>query len=153
MNKYIPFIIFIVIVVAGFLVVRADYYNQNQGIITPVDISNDGDEDQLNGNQDGVTDGKPKATTEFVQCLADAGVIIYGSKTCPACFQLEQSFGGYEIVKPIYIDCSGLTSPSERDRCAQEMQTNYIPEIQIKGKLFESGRSLEILAQATGCQL
>ncbi len=89
----------------------------------------------------------------FIQCLADAGVVIYGSKTCPACAQLEQEYGGYEIVKPIYLDCSGLGTAEERERCMNEMQTMYVPEIQIKGNLFKGWGSPEALAEATGCQL
>jgi len=94
-----------------------------------------------------------KITDEFIQCLAEAGVIIYGSKTCPACDSLVQEYGDYEKIKPIYLDCSGITSEEEAKRCLEEIKTGYIPEVQIKGNLFEDWGSPEALAEITGCKL
>jgi len=93
------------------------------------------------------------AVNGFIQCLANAGVVIYGSSTCPACARLEREYGGYEIVKPIYLDCSGLGIAEETERCRNEMKTRYVPEIQIKGELFDGWGSPQALAEATGCQL
>ncbi len=90
---------------------------------------------------------------DFIQCLADAGVVIYGSTTCPACSRLEQEYGGYEVIKPIYLDCSGRSSEEEEERCRTEMQTTFVPEIQIGGELFEEWGSPETLAEETGCEL
>ncbi len=84
----------------------------------------------------------------FVQCLADAGMVIYGSRTCPACRQLAESFGGYDAISLIYVECS-----EEWERCSQEMKTNYVPEIQIKGVLYNGSRDLNALAEKTGCKL
>ena len=90
---------------------------------------------------------------QFIECLAEAGVVIYGSQTCPACFQLEQEYGGKAVIGPIYLDCSGLGSEEETKRCMEEMQTRYVPEIQIKGEFFEGWGSPEALAEVTGCTL
>jgi hypothetical protein len=92
-----------------------------------------------------------KITSEFIQCLSEAGVVIYGSATCPACLQLRQDLGGDNIIKPIYVDCSGIAEKQDTERCLEEMQTVYVPEIQIKGELFEEWGSPEALAEATGC--
>ena len=92
--------------------------------------------------------GERKAMDSFVQCLAEAGVVIYGSEYCPACLHLVESFGGYEIINPIYIECS-----EERERCRAEMQTDYVPEIQIKGELYVGPRDLDSFGRAAGCQL
>jgi hypothetical protein len=90
---------------------------------------------------------------EFIQCLKENGVVVYGSSTCPACSRLEQEYGGYDKIKPIYLDCSGLGTEEETERCKEEMQTSYIPEVQIKGELFEGWGSPEALAEVIGCQL
>ncbi len=92
-------------------------------------------------------------SNDFIQCLADAGVVIYGSKTCPACAQLEEEYSGYKTIKPIYLDCSGLSTKEEMERCMDEMKTKYVPEIQIEGELFEGWGSPETLAEEVGCQL
>ncbi len=94
-----------------------------------------------------------KGNQEFIYCLEDAGVVIYGSSTCPACAQLEQEYSGYETIKPIYLDCSGRGAKEETERCMDEMQTNFVPEVQIEGEVFNDWASPKNLAQATGCQL
>jgi len=93
---------------------------------------------------------KEKELTEddFIQCLADAGVVIYGTKTCSVCISLVDSFGGYKALEPIYVDCG-----ERRDRCGFEMQTNYVPEIQIKGDLYSGSMSLDNIAKAAGCEI
>ncbi len=112
--------------------------------------------------KEGMVDGKDnnndqvkvgEVTEEFISCLKDAGVVIYGSKTCPACADLEKMYGGYEMIKPIYLDCSGLGSAEENERCMEEKQTMYVPEIQINGELLEERRSPQCLSDITGCEL
>ena len=105
---------------------------------------NDNSNDYNNSNNNNKTD----PYWEFNQCLADNGVIIYGTGWCPACRQLVESLGGYENISPVYVDCM-----DEKERCDNEKKTGYIPEIQIEGKLYESSRSLESLSQLTGCPL
>lgn len=87
------------------------------------------------------------AQKQFIQCLANAGVVIYGSQTCPACMQLVEQLGGYDVIDAIYVECS-----SEGERCSSEMQTNYVPEIQIRGELYTDIRSLEKIGEAAGCE-
>ena len=85
---------------------------------------------------------------EFNNCLADNGVVIYGSAWCPACNALVETLGGYEKVEPIYVECT-----EEEQRCTEETKTNYVPEIQINGEVYEGPRSLEDFSQLTGCEL
>ncbi len=87
-----------------------------------------------------------KGLTELVDCLAEEGVVIYGSRTCPACAQLAESFGGYEEIESIYVECT-----EDYDRCGKEKTTGWVPEIQIKGELYEGGRSPASLAEEAGC--
>jgi len=90
---------------------------------------------------------------EFIQCLAEAGVVIYGSKTCGGCSQLVEEYGGYDAIKPIYLDCSEFGSQEELKRCFEERQSEYVPEVQINGEVFEGWGSPQALSDATGCQI
>ena len=83
---------------------------------------------------------------EFSQCLADNGMVIYGSQFCPYCNELAQLMGGYEAVQSVYVECT-----VEQARCAQETLTDYVPEVQLNGEVFEGERTLSSFAQATGC--
>jgi hypothetical protein len=85
---------------------------------------------------------------EFVNCLDEKDTVIYGSATCPACRSLVDKLGGSEIVSPIYVECT-----REGQRCEQEMQTTFVPEIQIGGELIDNGSNLETLAERTQCPL
>ncbi len=85
---------------------------------------------------------------EFIQCLADSEMVVYASKTCPACTALADLFGGYEAVEGLFVFCG-----DDWDTCEAQMQTNYVPEIQYKGEVFEGGRSMEAFAGLTGCEL
>jgi len=83
---------------------------------------------------------------EFNDCLADNGVVIYGSEWCPACRSLVQSLGGYEAVTSVYVECT-----KEQQRCTQT-KTNYVPEIQINKEVYEGSRSIKALAEITRCK-
>lgn len=85
--------------------------------------------------------------SNLVSCLAEAGMVIYGSRTCPACAALADSFGGYEKIEEIYVECT-----EEQERCGLEMQTNYVPEIQIKGEVYNGPRDPDSLAEVTNCK-
>ena len=102
------------------------------------------DNEEIQGN---------RINEEFINCLSEAGVVIYGSSTCPACARLEEEYGGYEIIKPIYIDCSGIKSEEEREKCLEEAKTGFVPEIQIKGEVLNEWGSPETLSEITGCSL
>lgn len=73
--------------------------------------------------------------------------MIYGSKYCPACSSLVESFDGYEAVSSIYVECA-----DNQDTCSAEMQTNYVPEIQIRGGLYRRSRDHDSIAEAVDCQ-
>ncbi len=102
--------------------------------------------------QDNGTPESPEATvydhSAFMQCLDDAGVVIYGSRTCPACARLSQEYGGYDMMSPIYVECTVYP-----ERCQQEMLVNYVPAVQIRGEIFEGWGSPQNLSIVTGCPL
>ena len=85
--------------------------------------------------------------TDFVQCLAQSNVVIYASRTCPACTDLMAKFGGYDIVAPIVIECG-----ENPDLCDQKNIT-AVPTIFINDQEYSGNRSLESFAQETGCNL
>ena len=85
---------------------------------------------------------------EFNQCLADSGLVIYGSEWCPACKALVETLGGDDKVKPVYVECT-----TNQEICEENKKTNYVPEIQFNGEVYEGHRTLEALSQLTGCKL
>ncbi len=85
---------------------------------------------------------------EFIDCLDEGGLIVYGSETCPACGQLAESLGGYEIVDPIWVECL-----EEPERCGEEKVKGYVPEIHFNGELYEGSRDPQFLANEAGCEL
>jgi len=89
-----------------------------------------------------------KSGGSFTDCLVESGMVVYGSKTCPACKSLADKFGGYEAMGELFVSCG-----EDDGRCSEEMQTQYVPEVQINGELFTDGRELEDFAKATGCEL
>lgn len=89
-----------------------------------------------------------KIPESFIQCLADAGVTIYGTEVCPVCKNLVESFNGYERIDPIYVNCT-----KEMDRCEEEIYTGFVPEVQIKGEVYNGLTDSQSLGQAVGCDL
>lgn len=96
-------------------------------------------------------EGSGQEMTQLIDCLEENNLVIYGSKTCPACQQLVASLGGYETVEPIYVECSQGTE-KEMKRCREETKTNYVPEIQIGGKAYDGSRTPSSLASQVGCE-
>ncbi len=89
--------------------------------------------------------------TEFnmnslVDCLEERDVVIYGSEWCGFCKSLVRSFGGREVVDPIYVECT-----EDQERCDEEKLTSYVPEIQIAGELYEGPRDPNDLGVQVEC--
>ena len=87
-------------------------------------------------------------TKDLIQCLSDAGVVLYGSKYCPDCSELIDNFGGYDKIGPIYVECE-----EEMDRCIEKLKTGYVPEIQIKDEPYIGEPNLNDIAEKVGCLL
>lgn len=84
----------------------------------------------------------------FNDCLAESGMVIYGSKFCSTCNSFIEELGGYEAVTSVYVECTDYP-----ERCNTEMQTEYVPEIQLHGEVYTGQRSLTALADVTDCLL
>lgn len=155
MNKPILVIVIIVVLLLSF-----GYFLQNNqevpgenGETSNEEQESQEEKEETKETQEQATESQEEEIDDLIQCLKDSGVVIYGSSTCPACKQLEDSFGGIDVIKSIYLDCSGLGEPEETKRCQEEMQTNFVPEIQIKGELFRGSRNPESLAEKVSCDL
>lgn len=110
------------------------------------DVERDDEEETEEEPETGVEGSNGMET--LVGCLEEENVVIYGSKTCPACGMLADSFGGYDMIEPIYIECS-----ENWDECSKNKETGLVPEIQIGGELHEGSRNPEALADAVGCKV
>jgi len=83
---------------------------------------------------------------EFNDCISENGIVIYGMEWCPACSQLVEMLGGYGVVDSVYVECT-----EEQQRCAEETQTGYVPEVQLNGEIYEGSRNFQGFSEATGC--
>ncbi len=128
MNKTI-----LAILIGAFLISGALYVTQ------PKDFKN-------NDNKINETD-VTQDTEKLIKCLEEKGVVIYGGVYCPFCTQLAESLGGYDAIEAIYVECT-----EEEERCNAEMQTEFVPEIQIRGELYEGEILPEDIAREVGCE-
>jgi hypothetical protein len=90
--------------------------------------------------------------SSLIDCLAENDLVIYGSRTCPACQQLVASLGGYEMTDPIYVECNQTGCTKEQQQCRENAETGYVPEIQINGEVYDGFRDPSSLAEKVGCQ-
>ncbi|MFH1661522.1 MAG: protein disulfide isomerase family protein [Candidatus Falkowbacteria bacterium] len=82
----------------------------------------------------------------FVECLEKKNFKIYGANWCGWTKKLTiDTFGGFDIVAPIYIECT-----EEEALCAEEGVSGY-PTIKLNGEKYEGGRTLKDIADKTGC--
>ncbi len=83
----------------------------------------------------------------FVTCLSGKDFKIYGANWCGWTKRLVvDTFGGFDIVEPIYIECT-----EEEEICLQEEVTGY-PTIKLSGELYQGARTFEGISEATGCE-
>ncbi|MDP1538881.1 MAG: hypothetical protein Q8M00_02515 [bacterium] len=83
---------------------------------------------------------------EFVGCLARANLVIYGANRCGWTQRLVTMLGGWETIKPIYVECT------EESELCQEKEIAGYPTILINGKQYQGDRTFEGFSEATGCQ-
>ncbi len=94
-----------------------------------------------------ITGNVPENINEFVACLADNGFKLYGADWCPYCQQVVDMFGGYDVVGPIYVECT-----ENEDLCRQEGISGY-PTIRVNGVDYTGQRTLEGFGAKTNCLL
>jgi hypothetical protein len=84
---------------------------------------------------------------KFVECLKDADFVIYGANWCGYTKQLVTMLGGWDMVKPIYVECT------ENEELCQEKGVGGYPTILIQGEEYQGGRTFEEFGAATDCQV
>jgi ElaB/YqjD/DUF883 family membrane-anchored ribosome-binding protein len=89
---------------------------------------------------------KRERTRNFIECLEDEEFVIYGFKGLPDCDKLLSQFGDYNFVDLIYIECS-----ENEEKCINEMKEYYVPEIQIKGDVYQGETDTSSVEIETGC--
>ncbi len=85
--------------------------------------------------------------TEFIYCLKEANFVIYGANWCGWTKKLTDMFGGFDMVKPIYVECT------EEEELCQEKEVMAYPTILINGEEYQGERTFEEIAAATGCEI
>lgn len=121
-------------------------------LLLPTQTTPQNDQSLTPNNQAVLSEENQRSATDeqiaFAECLVDAGVVIYVSQTCPACAVFAQQLGGYDVAEDLFVECG--QSP---EICSANMQTNYVPEIQVDGTVLEASDRLAGLVNSTGCQL
>ena len=85
--------------------------------------------------------------TKFVECLDQNELLIYGANWCGWTQKLVEMLGGFDMVKPIYIECV------EQEQLCQEKGISGFPTIFIKGEKYEGPRTFKDLSAATSCPM
>jgi protein-disulfide isomerase len=82
----------------------------------------------------------------FAQCLADKGVVMYGSKYCGHCNNQKKMFGdSFKYIT--YIECT------EQMQTCQDNGITGVPAWIINGQKYTGEQSIERLSQLSGCEL
>jgi len=89
----------------------------------------------------------PEELTKFIACLKKADFVIYGANWCGWTKKLVETLGGWDMVKPIYVECT------KNEELCKEKEIQGYPTILIKDKEYEGARSLEQFGAATGCEV
>jgi len=88
---------------------------------------------------------KPGEYDAFAQCLADSGLVMYGTEWCPHCQNQKEMFGkSFKFVN--YIDCD-----KNRETCLIKGIQGY-PTWKINDESYTGTQQLETLSEITGCK-
>jgi hypothetical protein len=84
---------------------------------------------------------------KFSQCLADSGVVVYGANWCGYTNNLVDNLGGFDNIKPFYVECTENT-----ELCSNEGITGY-PTVKLNGEVVGPDRTFEGFSELTGCAM
>ena len=84
---------------------------------------------------------------KFIICIEKADFVIYGANWCGWTQKLVEMFGGFDMVTPIYVECT-----EEAELCEEKGVTAY-PTVLIKDVKYQGARTFEEIAITTGCEL
>lgn len=96
---------------------------------------------------------QPAGTLDtFTQCLKDKGVIMYGAFWCPHCQATKRMFGSSAKLLP-YVECSTPDGKGQLQACIDKEIKNYPTWEFADGSRLTGERTLQELAEKTGCVL
>jgi hypothetical protein len=117
-------------------------YDMNAAIASETETQ--GEEAETQGEELNIPE---EELTGFRECLASAGLVVYGANWCGWTNQLVQMLGGWDAVKPIYVECT------EQVELCQEKEITAYPTILINGEPYQGGRTFNDFSQVTGCSV
>lgn len=88
----------------------------------------------------------------FALCLKDKGVIFYGAFWCPHCQNQKRMFGSSARLLP-YVECSTPDGKEKLPICVEKLIQNYPTWEFADGTRLTGERSLQELAEKSGCAL
>ena len=89
---------------------------------------------------------------EFSSCLAEKGLRIYGAGWCGYCQKLIETFGGAQNMEGVLIECSDANQqPTEHAQLCSDQEIKGFPTIKLNDETVQISRTLEAMAEATGC--
>lgn len=88
----------------------------------------------------------------FAQCLKDKGAVFYGAFWCPHCQNTKRMFGASEKLLP-YVECSTPDGKAQLQTCVDKKIENYPTWEFADGSRLTGERTLQELAEKTGCAL
>lgn len=99
------------------------------------------------------TTNAPTPLDPFAACLADKGVVMYGTSWCPYCKQQKELFGR-AFRKAAYVECSMPGNPrAQAPKCKEQGIMGYPTWIFGDGTRETNVLPLAQLAEKTGCAL
>jgi len=91
---------------------------------------------------------KPETGTKeekLAKCLTDKGAVLYVKPGCPFCKAQKEDFGDA-------VEFLGIVDCSVQTEICDEKQILRIPAWEINNKIYYGKRSLEQLAELSGCE-
>lgn len=92
-----------------------------------------------------LSDIDPGELAKFVNCLKEAGFMVYGANWCGWTTRLVSMFGGWEIIDPIYVECT-----EEAELCQKKEIAGY-PTILVNDQNYQGGRTFQDFSEVTNC--
>ena len=92
---------------------------------------------------------------DFVKCLSDKNIKMYGAYWCPHCMNNKEMFGdeGKILVDlGIYVECDSGGENPQPDLCSEKGVEGY-PTWEINNKLYSGEMSLDKITELSGCEL
>lgn len=94
----------------------------------------------------------PGNLDSFAQCLKDKGAVFYGAFWCPHCQNTKRMFGSSEKLLH-YVECSTPDGKAQLQACVDKKIENYPTWEFADGSRLTGERTLQELAEKTGCTL